>query len=53
MNHWLQSFAYRINIGPLVFLLAGASVILITFLTIGFQAIRAALINPVKSLRSE
>jgi ABC-type antimicrobial peptide transport system permease subunit len=53
MSRWLQGFAYRIDVGPLVFLVAGASVILITFITIGFQAIRAALVNPVKSLRSE
>jgi putative ABC transport system permease protein len=53
MSRWLQGFAYRIDIGPSVFLIAGASVILITFGTIGFQAIRAALVNPVKSLRSE
>jgi ABC-type antimicrobial peptide transport system permease subunit len=53
MNHWLQSFAYRINISPLVFLIAGASVILITLLTVSFQAIKAAIANPVKSLRTE
>jgi len=53
MNYWLQSFAYRINIGPLVFLIAGASVILITLLTVSFQAIKAAIANPVKSLRTE
>jgi len=53
MNQWLQGFAYRIEIGTSVFLLAAASVMLITVLTIGFQAIRAALANPVKTLRSE
>jgi len=53
MNQWLHSFAYRINIGPMVFLIAIASVILITILTVSFQAIKAALVNPVKSLRSE
>jgi putative ABC transport system permease protein len=53
MSRWLQGFAYRIDIGPVVFLVAGSSVIGITFITIGFQAIRAALVNPVKSLRSE
>jgi ABC-type antimicrobial peptide transport system permease subunit len=53
MNQWLHSFAYRINIGPMVFLIAIASVILITVLTVSFQAIKAALVNPVKSLRSE
>ena len=53
MDRWLSGFAYRINISPLVFLIAIASVILITILTVSFQAIKAALANPVKSLRSE
>jgi len=53
MNQWLHGFAYRINIGPIVFLVAIASVVLITILTVSFQAIKAALVNPVKSLRSE
>jgi len=53
MNNWLQSFAYRIKISPFVFVIAGFSVMLITFLTIGFQAIKSAVANPVKSLRSE
>ena len=53
MNQWLHSFAYRIGIGPIVFLIAIASVILITVLTVSFQAVKAALVNPVKSLRSE
>jgi cell division protein FtsX len=53
MNRWLQGFAYRIDIGPGVFVLAAVSVMLITLLTIGFQAIRAALTNPVKTLRAE
>jgi len=52
-NEWLQSFAYRINIGPLVFIITGASVLLITLLTISFQSIKAAIANPVKSLRTE
>jgi cell division protein FtsX len=52
MSHWLQGFAYRIDIGAGVFLLAAVSVMLITLLTIGFQAIRAARANPVKTLRS-
>jgi len=53
MHQWLQGFAYRIEIGTGVFMLAAVSVMLITMLTIGFQAIRAALANPVKTLRSE
>jgi putative ABC transport system permease protein len=53
MNNWLRSFAYRINISPLVFLITGASVVLLTLFTISFQSIKAAIANPVKSLRSE
>jgi putative ABC transport system permease protein len=53
MNSWLQNFAYRISISPFVFAIAGISVILITLLTISFQTIKAAMANPVKSLRTE
>ena len=53
MAQWLNSFAYRINMGPAVFVIAIAAVTLITILTVSFQAIKAALANPVKSLRSE
>ena len=53
MTNWLQSFAYRISIGVSVFIIAGAAVIAVTLLTISFQAIRAAIANPVKSLRTE
>jgi len=53
MNAWLKDFAYRINIGAGVFIAAGLSAILIAFLTISFQAIKAAIANPVKSLRTE
>jgi len=53
MNKWLQDFAYRVNIQWWVLALAGASAILIAFITIGFQSIKAALSNPVNSLRSE
>ncbi|MBS1933697.1 MAG: ABC transporter permease, partial [Bacteroidetes bacterium] len=53
MNNWLQSFAYRIHISPFVFIIAGLAVFFITIFTIGFQSIKAAVTNPVKSLRSE
>ncbi len=53
MNFWLHDFAYRVNIGIDVFLVAGASIILITLLTISFQSMKAAIANPVKSLRTE
>ena len=53
MNNWLQSFVYHINIGWESFALAGICTVLITLLTVSYQAIRAALANPVKSLRTE
>jgi len=53
MHKWLQGFAYRIDIGIWVFILAGVLAILIALLTVSFQAIKAAVANPVKSLRSE
>lgn len=53
MNSWLRSFAYRIHIGWPVFLITGASVLLITLTTISFEAIKAALANPVRSLRAD
>jgi len=53
MNKWLQDFAYRINIQWWVFMLAGVIALLVAAITISFQSIKAALANPVKSLRSE
>jgi predicted permease len=53
MNDWLRNFAYRIHIGPAVFIIAGLFIILITLITISFQSIKAAIANPVKSLRTE
>lgn len=53
MNEWLTSFAYRIEIGPGIFALAGGTALLIAIFTVSWQSIKAALINPVKSLRSE
>jgi putative ABC transport system permease protein len=53
MDNWLQSFPYRIEINPLLFVLAGAGVILIAFLSVGFQTLRAALINPAETLKYE
>jgi putative ABC transport system permease protein len=53
MNKWLQSFAYRINISWWMFVIAGVAALVIALLTVSFQAIKAALQNPVKSLRSE
>ncbi|MDP4129661.1 MAG: ABC transporter permease [Bacteroidota bacterium] len=53
MNNWLQGFAYRVYIHAGVFLTAGAAVAVITAITVSFQAIKAAVANPAKSLRSE
>lgn len=53
VNKWLADFAFRINIGWEVFALAGAIALLIALFTVSFQAIRAAIANPIKSLRTE
>jgi putative ABC transport system permease protein len=53
LNQWLQDFAYRINISWWIFVLAGLSALLIAVLAVSFQAIKAAVSNPVKSLRTE
>jgi putative ABC transport system permease protein len=53
MHRWLNDFAYRVNIGWWVFVVAGILAMLIALLTISFQSIKAAIANPVKSLRTE
>jgi putative ABC transport system permease protein len=53
MNQWLQNYAFRIQIGWWVFVLAGIFALFIALLTISYQALNAALANPVKSLRTE
>ncbi|ASU34859.1 ABC transporter permease [Mucilaginibacter xinganensis] len=53
MHSWLQGFAYRQNIQWWIIVLAGAGAIFIAFVTISFQSVKAALTNPVKSLKSE
>lgn len=53
MNKWLQDFAYHIDISWWVFAIAGCIVSLIALITLSFQAIKAAITNPVKSLRTE
>jgi putative ABC transport system permease protein len=52
-SKWLQDFVYRINIGWWIFALAGGLALLIALLTVSFQAVKAAVANPVKSLRTE
>ena len=53
MNQWLQSFAYRINISWWMFLVAGLLMVLTALITVSFQSVKAAVANPVKSLRTE
>ena len=53
MNNWLQDFAYRINLNVMIFIYSGFIVVAIALITISFQAVKAALANPVESLRYE
>ena len=53
MNKWLEDFAYRITISWWVFVVAGVLTLLIAILTVSLQAIKAAIANPIKSLRTE
>jgi ABC-type antimicrobial peptide transport system permease subunit len=53
MHSWLQSYTYRVNIGWLVFVVTGTLSLSIAVLTVSYQAIKAALSNPVVSLRAE
>jgi len=52
-QQWLQNFAYRIEVSPAIFVLTSFAIIVITILTISFQAIKASIANPVKSLKTE
>jgi ABC-type antimicrobial peptide transport system permease subunit len=53
LSGWLENYEYRTNLSPWIFALAGGGALLITLVTVSFQAIKAALRNPVKSLRTE
>ena len=53
MNTWLESFPYRIEINPLLFLLAGLAVVVIAFFSVGFQTLKASLANPATTLKYE
>ncbi len=53
MNNWLNQFDYRTDISLWVFVFASIGAILLTLITVSFQAIKAAVANPVKSLRTE
>jgi putative ABC transport system permease protein len=53
MSKWLEQFSYRVSIGAGIFILAGGLAIMIALLTVSFQSLKAAIANPVRSLRSE
>jgi ABC-type antimicrobial peptide transport system permease subunit len=53
MNNWLQDFQFRISISPWIFIISILISVLVAALTVGYRSIRAAMMNPVKSLRSE
>jgi ABC-type antimicrobial peptide transport system permease subunit len=53
MHNWLQNYKYHIEISLWIFLIAGVVAILIALITVSFQAIKAAVANPVKNLRTE
>jgi putative ABC transport system permease protein len=53
MQRWLENYTYKIDIEWWAFVLAGSGALVITFLTVGFQSIKSATINPVKSIQTE
>ena len=53
INKWLSSFAYRINIGWAIFLITSLAALAIAWLTVSYESVKAAVTNPVKSLRKE
>ncbi|MEM6525171.1 MAG: ABC transporter permease [Bacteroidota bacterium] len=53
MDNWLSTFAYRIDISPVIFLISGFGVLFIAFLSVGFQTLKAALVNPALTLKHE
>lgn len=53
MHKWLDNFAYRVSISWWVFALAGSTAIFLTFITVSYQSLKAAFMNPVKSLKAE
>lgn len=53
LNGWLEKYVYRISIGPLVFILTAVATVGITVVTVSFQAVKAAMVNPVRSLKTE
>jgi putative ABC transport system permease protein len=53
MNHWLSTFTYKIEIGPIIFFTGFGATFVVAIVTVGYRSLRAATVNPVESLRSE
>ncbi len=53
MRNWLQSFAYHTELGIGIFVIAGVGALVVSLLTVSYQSVKAALMNPAKTLRSE
>ena len=53
MNAWLEGYVYRIKISPWILVISSVGALVITVITVSFQAIKAGMMNPVRSLRSE
>ena len=53
INKWLSSFAYRVNVGWAVFLIASLGALAIAWITVSYESVKAAIVNPIKSLRTE
>jgi len=53
LNRWLEDFVYRINIGAGIFVMAVAITLVVAMLTVGYRSLKAALMNPVRSLWTE
>jgi ABC-type antimicrobial peptide transport system permease subunit len=53
MHDWLQNYQYRTDLSWWIFFAAGTGALIITLMTVSFQAIKAAITNPIKSLRTE
>jgi len=53
MSRWLEGFAYKVHMNLWMFIISGASAFIVALLTVSYQAIRTALLNPVKSLKTE
>jgi putative ABC transport system permease protein len=53
MSNWLETFPYRIEINPVLFVFAGLGVVIIAFISVGVQTLKSALIDPAKTLKYE